>query len=178
VAIIGGVVLIGLPNRDSPTLAQAGQVPAGQVPAGQVPAGPKAIAFALVTGMFIAGYTLWDKHAVATLHTPPVLQGYAAFPFMVLAFWPFVAGDRARLRSVWHSFRPQVIGAALLAPLAYILVLAALSFTAVSAIAPTREISVLFGVLLGRRMLGEHGLARRLGAAVVIVAGIIAIAFG
>jgi drug/metabolite transporter (DMT)-like permease len=168
VAIIGGVILISLPNRDSSAIAQAGQVRAG----------PKAIAFALVTGMFIAVYTLWDKHAMAALHTPPVLQGYAAFPFMVLAFWPFVTGDRARLRQVWRSFRPQVLGAAVLAPLAYILVLAALSFTAVSAIAPAREVSVLFGVMLGRRMLGEHGLARRLGAATAIVAGVIAIALG
>ncbi len=43
----------------------------------------------------------------------------------------------------------------MLAPLAYILVLIALSFTAVSAVAPAREVSVLAGVLLGRRMLGE-----------------------
>src|SRR5262249_241715 len=63
--------------------------------------------------------------------------------------------------------------AAVLSPLAYILVLIALSFTAVSAIAPAREVSVLFGVLLGRRMLGEQGMARRLAAAAAIVAGII-----
>ena len=62
----------------------------------------------------------------------------------------------------------------MLYPLAYILVLAAMSFTAVSAVAPAREVSVLAGVLLGRRMLGEGGLARRLTAAVAIVAGIVA----
>jgi drug/metabolite transporter (DMT)-like permease len=166
-AIIGGVVLISLPGQKSP-------------PASANIASPrvawKAVAFALVTGMFVAGYTLWDKHAVAYLHTPAVLQGYAAFPFMAVAFWPFVAGDRDRLALVWRSFRPQILGAAVLAPLAYILVLSALSFTAVSAIAPAREISVLFGVLLGRRLLGEQGLPRRLAAAASIVAGIIAIA--
>ncbi len=115
---------------------------------------------------------------MGTLHTPPLLQGYAAFPFMALAFWPFVARDQARLGEVAREFRPQILGAAVLAPLAYILVLAALSFTAVSAIAPAREVSVLFGVLLGRRLLGEGGLARRLAGAAAIVAGIIAIAIG
>jgi uncharacterized membrane protein len=115
---------------------------------------------------------------VGALHTPPLLQGYAAFPFMALVFWPFVARNQARLGQVWREFRPQILGAAALAPLAYILVLAALSFTAVSAIAPAREVSVLFGVLLGRRLLGESGLARRLAGAVAIVAGIIAIAVG
>ena len=86
--------------------------------------------------------------------------------------------DRQRLAEVWRSFRPQVLGAALLSPLAYILVLIALSFTAVSAVAPAREVSVLFGVLLGRRLLGEGALARRLAAAAAIVAGIIAVAVG
>jgi hypothetical protein len=43
---------------------------------------------------------------------------------------------------------------------------------------PTREVSVLFGVLLGRRLLGEGSLAWRLAAAAAIVAGIIAIAVG
>jgi drug/metabolite transporter (DMT)-like permease len=135
-----------------------------------------AIGFALVTGMFIGCYTIWDKYAVSTLHTEPVLQGYAGFPIMTAVFTPFVLRDRSRLGTVWRSFRPQVLGAAVLSPLAYMLVLVALSFTAVSAVAPAREVSVLFGVILGGRLLGEGSLARRLVAAAAIVAGIIAIA--
>jgi drug/metabolite transporter (DMT)-like permease len=158
-AIIGGVVLVGLPSAASRPSARA-------------------VMFAVVTGTFVAAYTIWDKYAVGTLHTPPVLQGYAAFPVMAAVFTPVVARDRARLGEVWRGFRAQIIGAGLLAPLAYILVLAALSFTAVSAVAPAREISVLFGVLLGGRLLGEQGLARRLAGAGAIVAGIIAIALG
>jgi len=69
-----------------------------------------------------------------------------------------------------------VLGAALLAPLAYILVLVAMTFTSVAAVAPAREVSVLFGVILGRRLLGEGGLARRLTGAAAIVAGIVAVA--
>jgi drug/metabolite transporter (DMT)-like permease len=167
-AIIAGIVIIGLPGRP------------GAGPAGRA-AGPgrgPAIAFALATGAFIASYTLWDKYAVATLHTPAVLQGYAAFPLMAVAFAPLVRRDVPRLRGVWQAYRPQVIGAAVLAPLAYMLVLVALSFTAVSVVAPAREVSVLFGVILGRRMLGEGGLPRKLTAAAAIVAGIVAVAVG
>ncbi len=166
-AIVAGVVVIGLPGRAAGT--------AGIDP----PAVPwPAIGFALVTGLFIASYTIWDKYAVSSLHTEPVLQGYAGFPVMALAFTPFVLRDTSRLGQVWRTWRCQVLGAAALAPLAYMLVLAALSFTAVSAIAPAREVSVLFGVLLGRRLLGEGHAARRVAAAVAIVAGIIAIAIG
>jgi drug/metabolite transporter (DMT)-like permease len=164
-AIIAGIVLIGLPPRRGPAAEPR-------------PSRSRAIAFALITGTFIASYTLWDKYAVTTLHTPAVLQGYAPFPLMLVAFAPLVRRDPERLHSVWRSFRLQVVGAAVLAPLAYMLVLAALSFTAVSAVAPAREISVLFGVLLGRRLLGEGGLPRKLAAAAAIVAGIVAVAVG
>jgi drug/metabolite transporter (DMT)-like permease len=144
----------------------------------RAPSAIRATAFALLTGMFIATYTLWDKYAVSTLHTPPLLQGYAAFPVMfgVFALQAHSAGDRTA--RVWRAYRPQILGAAVLAPLAYILVLIALSFTAVAAVAPAREVSVLFGVLLGRRLLGEGSLPRRLAAAAAIVAGIVAIAIG
>lgn len=136
------------------------------------------VAFALATGAFIASYTLWDKYAVSTLGTPAVLQGYATFPVIAVAFGPLARRSGRGPAQVWRSFRSQVIGAGLLTPLAYMLVLAALSFTAVSAVAPAREISVLFGVVLGGRLLGEGDLPRRLAAAVAIVAGIIAIAVG
>jgi drug/metabolite transporter (DMT)-like permease len=166
-AIVAGVVVIGLPQRkarQADPLAAIGSATAA------------AIGFALVTGLFIGCYTIWDKYAVSTLHTEPVLQGYAGFPLMIAVFTPFVMRDRARLAYVWCAFRPQVLGAAVLSPLAYMLVLVALSFTAVSAVAPAREVSVLFGVLLGGRLLGEGSLARRLAAAAAIVAGIVAIA--
>jgi drug/metabolite transporter (DMT)-like permease len=136
------------------------------------------IAFALLTGLSIATYTVWDKYAVATLHIPPVIEDWAATLGVAVALAPIALRDRVRLATVWRSYRPQVLGAAVLSPLAYILVLTALRFTAISVAAPCREVSVLFGVLLGRRMLGEGSLGRRLAAAVAIVAGIISVAIG
>ena len=41
-----------------------------------------------------------------------------------------------------------------------------------------KSVSVLFGVILGGKMLGEGSLTRRLAAAAAVVAGIIAIAIG
>jgi drug/metabolite transporter (DMT)-like permease len=134
--------------------------------------------FALLTGVFIAGYTVWDKYAVASLHIPPVVEDWATLVGVAVALAPLALRDRARLAAVWQSYRPQVLGAAVLSPLAYILVLTAMRFTAVSVAAPSREVSVLFGVLLGRRLLGEGSLARRLAAAAAIVAGIISVAIG
>jgi uncharacterized membrane protein len=188
--LVAGVVVLGLPAQArrapaprllAPVPAAAGApVTAVGLDVARPPSRPsaKALLFAGITGLFIASYTLWDKHAVTTLHTPPLLQAYAPFPIMTLAFAPLALRDRPRLARVWRSYRLQVLGAAALAPLAYILVLVALRFTAVSAVAPAREVSVLFGVLLGGKLLGEGSLARRLGGAAAIVAGIIAIAVG
>lgn len=159
--IIGGIMAIGAP-----------------APGAGPPQPAKAVAFAFVTGAFIASYTVWDKFAVATLHTPPILQGYAAFPAMTAVFAPVAFRHRTSLRQTWTAYRVQITGAAALAPLAYILVLVALSFSPVSSIAPAREVSILFGVLLGRRMLGEAGFRRKITGAAAIVAGIVAIALG
>jgi drug/metabolite transporter (DMT)-like permease len=172
VLVVLGVLVLGAPGR-------GGDSPAPPGPG--TPARPRlsrAIMFALVTGTFIASYTLWDKYAVSTLQVPPLIQGYASLPVMALVLAPSALRQRSRTTRVWRDFRRQVTGAAVLSPLAYILVLIAMSFTAVSAVAPAREVSVLAGVLLGRRLLGEGGLARRLTAAAAIAAGIICIAIG
>src|SRR6266542_667566 len=135
-----------------------------------------ALGYGLMTGMFIAGYTLWDKYAVANVRVPPLLEEFAAGAGVALALAAFAARDRERMSALWRGYRWQVIGTAVLSPLAYILVLTALVFSPVSSIAPAREVSVLFGVLLGRRLLGEGGVARRLTAAAAIAAGVAAIA--
>jgi drug/metabolite transporter (DMT)-like permease len=193
IAIVAGIALIGTPSRVSagppapPGLTSEGGATEerrlSEEGRRRLPGGPKraastALGFALATGVFIASYTLWDRYAVATLGTPALLQGYATFPFMAVVFALPARRAAGRTSLVWHQYRAQVAGAAVLMPLAYILVLAALAFTAVSVVAPAREISVLFGVLMGGRLLGEGSVARRLAAAVAIVAGIIAIAVG
>ena len=165
IAVVAGIALVGAPTRASGPEAAA-------------PAVGPAIGFAVATGVFIASYTLWDRYAVATLGTSALLQGYATFPFMAVVFALPALRAKDRTALVWHRYRAQVAGAAVLMPLAYILVLAALAFTAVSVVAPAREVSVLFGVLMGGRLLGEGSVARRLTAAVAIAGGIIAIAVG
>ena len=172
VLVVLGVLVLGAPGRGGDPAAP----PRPGTPA--TPRLSRAIVFALVTGTFIASYTLWDKYAVSTLQVPPLIQGYASLPVMALVLAPSALRQRSRTTRVWRDFRRQVTGAAVLSPLAYILVLIAMSFTAVSAVAPAREVSVLAGVLLGRRLLGEGGLARRLTAAAAIAAGIICIAIG
>jgi drug/metabolite transporter (DMT)-like permease len=166
--VVAGIVAIGLPVSGHPHAAGAVTRPHAT----------RAVAAALLTGVFIASYTLWDKYAVSALSVPPVAEECASVTGISLILAPFALRDRPRLAALWHGYRAQVLGAAVLSPVAYVLVLTAMRFTAVSAVAPAREVSVLFGVLLGGRLLREGSLPRRLAAAAAIAAGILALAVG
>jgi drug/metabolite transporter (DMT)-like permease len=139
-----------------------------------------AVWFGLATGLFIALYTLWDKHAVGPLGIPPLVYNWAEI-LGEAGLLTTVALRRHRhgaIRTLWTSHRLDVVGCALLMPLSYVLVLTALRFSDVSAIAPAREISVLIGVGLGGRLLSEGHLRRRVVAAAAIAGGVIVIAIG
>jgi drug/metabolite transporter (DMT)-like permease len=163
--VAAGVIVLSLPGRGM-TRGAAG---AGGAAFGTV------AGFGLLTGLFIAGYTLWDAYAVAHAHVPPLLEDVAACAGQTVLLAPLAAMNTGRLALMWRGYRRQVLGAAVLSPLAYILVLTALVFSPVSSIAPAREISVLVGVLLGRRLLGEGHTARRVAAAAAIAVGVTAI---
>jgi drug/metabolite transporter (DMT)-like permease len=137
-----------------------------------------AVLLALLTGLLIACYTLWDKQAVDTGDVPPILLNWGNDVGRALYLLPVVATRRADIRSLWNSRRREVIGVAALSPIAYFLVLTALTFTPASYIAPAREVGILIGAALGARVLAEADPLRRLIGATMIVAGVIALALG
>lgn len=139
----------------------------------------RSIAFALATGACIAAYTLWDNKGVTIV--TPVLYSYGLDLGRAAILAPVVLPSAERRRAVVDVLREQrraVLAIALLSPGAYILVLAALTIAPVSYVAPAREMSILFGALLGLRLLGESDAPRRLAGATAIVAGVAALALG
>lgn len=137
-----------------------------------------AVMYGLLTGVFIATYTLWDKHAVSTLMIPPLIQDMGSSVVRCVALAPFAARRTHEVRRLWTKHRLEVIGVAVLSPLAYILVLTAMSFTPVSYVAPAREVSILIGTLMGARLLSEGHAPRRIVAAAAMVVGIVALVLG
>jgi drug/metabolite transporter (DMT)-like permease len=136
-----------------------------------------AIGFALMTGVAIASYTLWDKHAVGTADLSPVVYNWGSQLVVVLILTPNVLrGDR--LRAVWSGSRGRAVGVGVLSPLAYVLVLYALARAPVSVVAPARETSILIGTLLGTTVLAEGDTRRRMLTAGAILVGVTALALG
>ena len=91
---------------------------------------------------------------------------------------PVALRRRARVAGHWRDHRTGVLAIAALTPLAYILVLFALTFPPVAYVAPLREVSVLLTVLAGTWLLGEGRMRHRLTWGAVIVAGMALLATG
>jgi drug/metabolite transporter (DMT)-like permease len=134
--------------------------------------------YGFVCGCCIASLTVWDKHAVAHLHLPPLVYDCSTQVVMCTVLAPFAWPRRAEAIAAWTNHREKVCAVALLAPLGYILILTAMTFTPVSYIAPAREISILIGTFFGATLLKEADSRRRLWAASGMVVGVIALALG
>ena len=174
VLVVLGVLVLGAPGRGRAGAPPPAPPGASRVP---VPRGRPGVVFALVAGAFIAAYTLWDKYAVSTLNgrrccrvTPRCRRWSWCWPPPRCAsgagscWCGGATGSRYRGRgAVPAGLHPGADRPGLQRG---------------RAVAPAREVSVLAGVILGRRLLGEGSLARRLAAAAAIAAGIICIAVG
>ena len=136
------------------------------------------VVFGVLTGAFIAAYTLWDKHAVGDLALSPVLYYWGSLLVQTVVLLPVALRRRGEIRGAWRARRAETLGVAVLSPVAYLLVLTALVFAPVSRVAPAREIGILIGTLLGGGLLAESGLERRLFASLCMVLGIVALAVG
>ncbi len=136
------------------------------------------VLWALVTGVLISAYTLWDKHGVDGLDVQPVVYLCGVEICRLLLFLPLMRGRREELAETWRTNRGHLAGFGLMAPLSYGLFLSALALAPVTLVAPLRELSILFGVVLGGQFLAEGHTWSRALVAVVIVAGVSAIAVG
>jgi drug/metabolite transporter (DMT)-like permease len=136
------------------------------------------VGYGLTTGMTIAAYTLWDKHVVGALAFSPIVYEVSRAVVQTVIMAPLVAtgARRGAVAATWSACRREILGVALLSPVAYVLVLFALARAPVSFVAPAREISIVFGALLGARLFAEGDAIRRGAAAVLMLAGIVALA--
>jgi drug/metabolite transporter (DMT)-like permease len=138
----------------------------------------EALLYALITGLFIAAYTLWDKQAVSHFGVVPLVLDWGANVGRALFLTPIALKYSDQAVAEWLEHKYEAIGCAVLIPLAYILVLTAMQFTPVSYVAPAREISILIGTVMGTRLLGEGDVRRRLAGACAMVLGVVALAVG
>lgn len=134
------------------------------------------LAWGALTGLTIAGYTLWDDHAVTALGLTPVAYFAATAAFQSLSLAPMMRGRRGDLRRLARAHWRATAVVAVLSPLAYILVLIAMQTTPVSLVAPARESSIVIGTLLAWWIFREPAPARKVLGSLVVLAGVALIA--
>src|SRR5215218_3388850 len=61
--------------------------------------------YGLMTGVFIAAYTIWDKQAVSALLIPPLLQSWATTIVTTLLLTPVAMSNGKKTVSLWRDFK-------------------------------------------------------------------------
>ena len=140
-----------------------------------VPGGRRALALALLTGSMTAGYSLVNKVGVGKMPVP--LYAYLVFAVNVALVLGVMWAWRRRLPVIMlGAGAGRIVAMSALMLAAYVSVLSAMARAPVSYVVAAREVGVVVAALAGMVVLGEPRSPTRLGAAVVIFAGLVVIA--
>jgi len=138
----------------------------------------KGIRYGVLTGGFIAAYTVADSYAVKFLVMSPILLDYFGNLARIVLLLPVALKDRAATARMWRSQWKYALLVAVFSPVSYVLVLYAVQQAPISHVAPAREVSMLFAALIGGHLLREGDRLLRLLGALFIAAGVVALAMG
>jgi drug/metabolite transporter (DMT)-like permease len=137
----------------------------------------KGIFFGLLTGLFIASYTVNDGWAVKVLAISPFIVDFTGNCLRIVILTPIAWRDRtAAMRELREYAGPAAV-VSVLGPLGYILVLFAMRIAPISHIAPARELATLAGAYMGSKLLRERTTPERIIGAVCIVVGVMSLSF-
>jgi uncharacterized membrane protein len=162
ISISCGVLLVGA-GRDSPAMREELVQPPW-----------RDLAFGGAIALTIAAYTLVDAEGVDRAHAPAYLFLLLA-PSSAIYAAALAAGGRGPAMRAELRPRAFLIGALIVG--AYGSVLAALRLADAAPVAAVRESSVVIAALLAAVFLHEHVDRRRITGALLVVAGVAAIAY-
>ena len=148
----------------------------GGSPTGAV--GGRAVAYALITSLFVTGYTLTDGSGARLATTA---SSYAVWLFAVDAAWTLVLvlflRGRAIVPIMLGEWKAGLVTGALAAA-AYWIAMWAMTQAPIASVAALRESSILFALAISVVALREPVTGWRIVSAVAIVAGVVALRLG
>jgi drug/metabolite transporter (DMT)-like permease len=159
VLIVVGVLAMQLPELTTPGLRELG---------GRLRGAPTAVA--VLMAFLIAVNTLWDKHSIRSVPLFTYFYSYTAAAAACYLAWSLRGDGAPALRGAWTAHRWSVIAVAVLNTVSYGLALAALRTGGSTYVIGLRQLSIVGGVWLGVRVLGEKlDAPRRLGVTLLVV---------
>jgi drug/metabolite transporter (DMT)-like permease len=168
--VLAGEVL-SVPEAAGIAIASAGIMSLAFARRNGAPDNPKAILFALGTGVCIAGYSLADGMGV---RRTPEAASYIAWMFALEAPLLVLIAMARRRGRVWTAFRPHLLTGlfgGLIAATAYGIVIWAMSLAPIAHVVALRETSVILAAIIGTAVLGEPFGRLRVAAAAIVAAG-------
>lgn len=165
VLILASIVLLAMPHK------QDKQTQDLRIRAG--------IFWGFLTGCFIAGYSFCDAWAVQQeTGLTPLSFYFPSIAVRAIVFAPFImmhANWKAESKEILTTPRLQKALAVVTvgSPLAYILVLYAMTIAPLAYVAPSREVGLMIGVVLGGLLLRERLSVTRLAGVIGMTLGVI-----
>lgn len=138
----------------------------------------KGIRYGLLTGVFIASYTVVDGYAVKIVLMSPILVDYFGNFVRLVFLAPVVVHDVPAARALWKTQWKYALVVGVISPVSYVMVLYAMQLAPLSHVAPAREVSMLFAALIGGHLLGEGDRLARVSGAALIGMGVIGLGLG
>ena len=169
ILILGAIVLLAMPQKTDKN-TQSLRIRSG-------------IFWGALTGCFIAGYSFCDAWAVLqTTGLTPMSFYFPSIAVRALVFAPFIimhANWKEESKEILTTPRLQKALAVVTvgSPLAYILVLYAMTMAPLAYVAPSREVGMMIGVVLGGLLLKEKLSTTRLMGVIGMTLGVILVLF-
>ncbi|MHB2263971.1 EamA family transporter [Aliihoeflea sp. PC F10.4] len=140
-------------------------------------ASPRGIVFALITSVFIAGYTMSDGIGARVSGDP---HAYVLWLFVLdgipLLAWALFRQGRATGQMIAQNWKAGFIGGALSLG-AYWIAIWGFTVAPIALVAALRETSVVFAVIIGVVFLGEKVRGFRIAAIAIVLAGLVLMRF-
>ena len=160
--ILASIVLLAMPHKQTQEL----RIRAG-------------IFWGVLTGCFIAGYSFCDAWAVQqSTGLNPMTFYFPSIAVRALVFAPFIM-----IHANWKQESVEILTTPRLqkalavvtvgSPLAYLLVLYAMTMAPLAYVAPSREVGMMIGVVLGGLLLRERLSITRLSGVIGMTLGVI-----
>jgi drug/metabolite transporter (DMT)-like permease len=137
----------------------------------------ESVTYSFAAALSAAVYTLWDKRAVQTMTPFVYFYGYTLLVAAMYMFFVCRRATFAEITRVWETHRSSILQVGIFNTVTYVLVLFALRSGVSSYVIALRQLSIVWGALLGCFVLGETLPApKRVGLA-TLVAGCALVAF-
>lgn len=130
----------------------------------------KATIFALLAALFSAFYAITDK--IGMRNASPFTYEYLRELTSFIIITPLILKKKnlKKITNEWKQNKATIIISGILMILSYVLILMAMQIDKVSYIISLRQISIIFGVLLGIVVLKEkHGFARIISSSIMFI---------